>query len=92
VETAVYFCCLEALQNTVKHADAGSVALSLSMVGGALRLEVVDDGRGLAPGAVPGAGLANMRERLEAVGGTLQIGAAPGSGTSVVAVVPVSSH
>jgi signal transduction histidine kinase len=36
--------------------------------------------------------LANMRERLEAVGGTLQIGAAPGSGTSVVAVVPVSSH
>jgi signal transduction histidine kinase len=92
VETAVYFCCLEALQNTVKHADAGSVALSLSMVGGALRLEVVDDGRGLAPGSAQGAGLANMRERLEAVGGTLQIGAAPGSGTSVVAVVPVSSH
>lgn len=91
VETAVYYCCLEALQNTVKHAEADTVSISLSLTAGALQLEVVDDGRGVQPGAARGAGLVNMRERLEAVGGTLRVGAASGSGTSVVAVVPVDT-
>lgn len=88
VETAVYFSCLEAVQNVIKHAHAAHVAVRLGVVGEALELEVVDDGRGLAPGAVAGSGLGNMRERLEAVGGHLQIGAAAGSGTSVIAIVP----
>jgi signal transduction histidine kinase len=88
VETAVYFSCLEAVQNVIKHAHAAHVDVRLGVVGEALELEVVDDGRGLAPGAVAGSGLGNMRERLEAVGGHLQIGAAAGSGTSVIAIVP----
>ncbi len=88
VETAVYFSCLEALQNVVKHARATQVGVHLDVVGDALELKVVDDGRGLEPGAVAGSGIGNMRERLAAVGGQLRIGAARGSGTSVTALVP----
>jgi len=88
VETAVYFSCLEALQNVAKHAHATRVSVHLDVVGEALEMEVVDDGRGLEPGAVAGAGLGNMRERLVAVGGELQIGAARDSGTAVTAIVP----
>jgi signal transduction histidine kinase len=88
VETAVYFSCLEALQNVVKHAEATGVNVRLDVVGEALELEVVDDGRGLQPGAVAGSGFGNMRERLATVGGQLQIGAARESGTAVTAIVP----
>jgi signal transduction histidine kinase len=88
VEAAVYFCCLEALQNVAKHApDAHAVAISLER-NGDLRFSVSDDGPGF-DADVAGSGLVNMRDRVSAVGGTLEIRTAPGSGTEVVGHVPV---
>jgi len=89
VETAVYFACVEALQNAAKHARADtSVLISLSL-DGALRFAVADDGAGFRVEATPsGTGLANMRDRIEAVGGTLTVESAPGAGTTVSGSVP----
>ncbi len=88
VEAAVYFCCLEALQNVAKHAP-GARAVSLTVVDdGGLRFEVRDDGPGLAGGPPSGGqGLTNMRDRLAAVGGELTIDSEPGGGTTVTGVV-----
>jgi signal transduction histidine kinase len=93
VETAAYFCCIEALQNVVKHApDASSVAISLNR-NGDLRFEVRDDGRGFAvDGAATGNGLTNMRDRLAAVGGELQVQSSLGAGTTVIGMIPVGAR
>jgi signal transduction histidine kinase len=90
VETAVYFCCLEALQNVAKHApDARAVSLTV-VDDGRLRFEVRDDGPGLAADlAAAGQGLTNMRDRLAAVGGELTIASEPGGGTAVSGVIPL---
>lgn len=90
VETAAYFCCLEALQNVAKHApDAETVSVSLNR-NGDLRFEVRDDGPGFAMnGSNPGSGLVNMRDRIEAVGGELSIRSRPGAGTEIVGTIPV---
>jgi signal transduction histidine kinase len=88
VEAAVYFCCLEALQNVAKHApDAHIVAISLER-NGDLRFSVSDDGPGFDTD-VDGNGLVNMQDRVAAVGGTLVIDSSPGAGTQVVGHVPV---
>ena len=85
VEAAVYFCCSEALQNVAKHAH-GTTGVSISVERHAdLRFEVRDDGPGFSPpDARAGQGLANMRDRIEAVGGTLDVRSTPGQGTSVI--------
>ena len=90
VETAAYFCCIEALQNAAKHApDASAVAITLSR-NGDLHFEVDDDGRGfVADEVVPGDGLMNMRDRMASVGGELEIRSAPGTGTTVIGTIPV---
>ena len=90
VETAAYFCCLEALQNVAKHApDAETVSVSLHR-NGDLRFEVRDDGQGFSMnGSNPGSGLVNMRDRIEAVGGELAIRSRPGGGTEIVGTIPV---
>jgi signal transduction histidine kinase len=90
IETAAYFCCIEAMQNVAKHApDAGSVTISLSR-NGDLRFEVRDNGPGFAVEDVaPGHGLMNMRDRIAAVGGELDVRSTPGTGTSVVGTIPV---
>ncbi|HYI80595.1 MAG TPA: histidine kinase [Thermoleophilaceae bacterium] len=88
VEAAVYFCCLEALQNVAKHApEARAVAISLER-NGDLRFSVSDDGPGF-DAEIAGNGLVNMRDRVAAVGGTLEIRTAPGDGTEIVGHVPV---
>ena len=89
LETAVYFCCLEALQNAAKHAStASTVSITLVDDGAALRFAVRDDGIGFAVGDIgSGQGLTNMRDRLAAVGGELTIESAPGKGTSVLGVI-----
>ena len=90
VEAAVYFCCLEALQNVAKHApDASRVAISLER-NGDLRFAVRDDGPGFDIAAAAGYGLVNMRDRVAAVGGTLEINAASG-GTEILGTVPVGA-
>jgi signal transduction histidine kinase len=89
VESAVYFCCLEALQNAAKHSAGSSVEIEIHSEGDALRFEVRDDGRGFAAGRDNGgAGLTNMRDRLAAVGGRLSVESAPGSGTRVIGRAP----
>jgi signal transduction histidine kinase len=90
VEAGVYFCVLEALQNAAKYAEATGVAVRLHRDDGDLVFEVVDDGRGFDPSKTPpGSGLQNMADRLEALGGTVDIESAPGSGTIVSGRIPV---
>jgi signal transduction histidine kinase len=92
VEAAVYFCCLEALQNAAKHAPGSAVVITLSHRDGALAFTVADDGPGFAPGAAPrGAGLQNMADRLGAVGGSVRWSSEPGAGVAVTGSVPVSA-
>lgn len=89
VEAAVYFACLEALQNAAKHAPGASVRMSLSGDDGAVRAEIVDDGPGFDPRTVVrGAGLASIADRVGAVGGTAVWDTAPGRGTRLVLDVP----
>jgi signal transduction histidine kinase len=84
VEAAVYFCALEALQNVSKYAGASSATVRLAASNGDLRFEVTDDGAGFdAATTPPGSGLTNMRDRLDALGGTLTVESTPGSGTTV---------
>ena len=92
-EGAVYFACLEALQNAAKHATGATVAVvELSCKGGVLRLDVHDDGAGYdVERATEGVGLTNMRDRLSAVGGELEIRSSPGRGTHVIATVPIGA-
>jgi signal transduction histidine kinase len=89
VEAAAYFTCLEALQNVAKHARATRVRVSLRAGPDALLLTVEDDGVGFeGTGPSSGTGLANLRDRVESVGGTLTTESAPGHGTRVEAVLP----
>ena len=90
VEAAVYFCCLEALQNASKYAAASQVRIDLSAADHTLRFAVVDDGVGFDPGAVErGAGTTNMLDRIDALGGELRITSSPGAGARVEGCVPV---
>jgi signal transduction histidine kinase len=88
----VYFCVLEALNNVAKYAEASRVVVRLSERNGNLRFEVTDDGRGFDKGATSGTGLRGMADRLDAIGGTLQVASEPGHGTSVIGEVRVRVH
>lgn len=91
VETAVYFCCLEALQNAGKYAGAvASVSVRIWEEAGGLCFEIGDNGAGFdvaVRGA--GAGLVNMSDRVGAVGGTVRIESDHGKGTKVSGVIPL---
>jgi signal transduction histidine kinase len=88
VEAAVYFCCLEALQNVQKYANAKAVMVRLSEADGRLRFEVEDDGVGFDPAsAARGAGLTNMADRLDALGGGIELDSRPGGGTRLTGIV-----
>jgi signal transduction histidine kinase len=91
LEIAVYYCCLEAIQNVVKHAGLDATALvTLSRDGSYLCFEVHDTGVGFDPEADGvGGGLVNIRDRIEAVGGVVEITGRRGRGTSVRGRVPV---
>jgi signal transduction histidine kinase len=89
IESAVYFCCLEALQNAGKHAgSASAVAIDLTD-NGELRFEIRDDGDGFDPASAgSGIGLTSMRDRVAAVGGELAVASSPGRGTRVIGRIP----
>jgi signal transduction histidine kinase len=97
VETAVYRVVQEALANAARHSRARKVTVRLSREGPRLCCLVQDDGVGFDPGAVlarpgrRGLGLVGMRERLHALGGTLQIRSRPGLGTEVLASIPAEA-
>jgi signal transduction histidine kinase len=92
VEVAVYFSCLEALQNVAKHAGPNAPAVvSLREEGGWLWFEVRDFGAGFDPGAVEAQhGLINIHDRIDAVGGSVAVSSPRGLGTRVAGRVPVS--
>jgi len=92
-EATVYFCVLEALQNAGKYAGEGaSVRVEVREEAGSLAFNVSDDGAGFDVSTRDaGAGFTNMLDRLGALGGTLRVESAPGKGTVVSGVVPVSS-
>jgi len=92
IETAVYYCCLEALQNAAKHGGPDvAVSMRLWWEPHLLRFSVSDDGVGFVPGQDPEpTGLTNMLDRLGAIGGRISIRSAPGRGTDVDGAVTVS--
>ena len=93
IEAAVYFCALEALQNVAKYAEASRADLTLRQTGETLEFEVRDDGRGFDPASTPrGSGLQNMADRLEALGGSLEVASAPGEGTIVTGRLPAAGR
>ena len=88
VEAAVYFTCLEALNNTAKYAEASHATITLAQRNGALEFTVSDDGRGFdRTSTTDGTGLQGIADRLDAIGGTMQIESAPGAGTTLVGVI-----
>jgi signal transduction histidine kinase len=92
VEAAVYFCCLEALQNAGKHAGPAArvrVQVEAEAEAGQIRFAVIDDGLGFDPMALGGHGFVNMQDRVGAIGGRLEVSAAPGAGTAVRGSVPI---
>ncbi len=92
VEAALYFCCMESVQNAAKHSGAARVWVRLVDQAGRWRLSILDQGSGFDGQGVgasgTGVGLANMRDRLDALGGTLTVTSRPGAGTTVTAEVP----
>src|SRR3954451_2751548 len=101
VEAALYFFAMEAIQNAAKHADASLITVRLETGGAASTVTVADDGVGFATGqngtavggsGLGGSGLSNMRDRIDAVGGSVHFASSPGGGTRVVATVPVADR
>jgi signal transduction histidine kinase len=96
IEVAVFRAVQEALSNIAKHAEADAVLIQCDVRGGALTIEIEDDGKGFDSAALspPGAGghgwgLLGIRERMEIIGGTARIDSAPGQGTRVVLSAPM---
>jgi signal transduction histidine kinase len=91
IESAVYFCCLEAVQNATKHTGPDAhISISLQVNGPVLRFEVRDDGPGFDPDAPhDGVGLRNIRDRVDAFDGRLEIVSAPGRGTVIAGALPI---
>jgi signal transduction histidine kinase len=90
IESAAYFCCLEAMQNASKHADGATAVVVDLSDDGDLRFEVRDDGAGFDPDTVTGGvGFTSMRDRVAAAGGELAIESRPGHGTRVRARIPL---
>ena len=94
LESAVYFCVLEALQNVLKHADGAHrvVVRAEGNVTDGIRFSVRDDGAGAPDGMItPGVGLTNMRDRMAAIDGELEVTSRRGVGTTVSGHVPASA-
>jgi signal transduction histidine kinase len=90
VEAAVYFCCLEALQNVAKHAPESTHVWLMLELGEELRFEVRDDGPGFDVNCASRRGLDNMRDRVAALGGRFELVSAPGAGTRIRGRLPAA--
>jgi signal transduction histidine kinase len=91
IEAAVYFCCLEALQNAAKYAGAGATAtVRVREEHNGLLFEVFDDGAGFDTSNLStGVGMTNMRDRIGAIGGSLRVESAAGAGTTISGLIPL---
>jgi len=88
IETAVYFSCLEALQNTAKYAEASTVTVTLARADGRLTFSVIDDGVGFDSASTShGTGLQSIADRIDAIGGTVVVRSEPGIGTTISGTV-----
>jgi signal transduction histidine kinase len=93
VEAAVYFCCLEALQNIGKYAQATQVRLRVRFEDSRLAFSVQDNGKGFDLNQIRDVhGIENMRDRLEALGGNLRVESRTGEGTRVTGDVPITDQ
>ena len=92
VEAAIYFSCLEALQNVAKYASASRITISLARSDGRLSFSVTDDGVGFDPDASTyGTGLQGIADRIDALDGTFEVVSAIGAGTTVHGSIPVTT-
>jgi signal transduction histidine kinase len=91
IEAAIYFCCIEALQNAGKHAGEGAnVVVRVTQEDDVVQFEVADDGAGFDPSEErAGVGFVNMNDRLGAIGGGVEVDSRPGAGTRVTGRVPL---
>ena len=90
VESTIYFCVLEALNNVAKYAQATSARITVAHDDGHLTFEVRDDGVGFdVDSARGGTGLQGMADRLDAVGGSLTVVSEPGDGAAIIGTVPL---
>jgi signal transduction histidine kinase len=88
IEVAAYYVVSEALANTAKHARASRVRVAVAVRNSSLQLSIRDDGVGGAD-AARGSGLIGLRDRVEALGGSIEISSRPGEGTSVFVELPL---
>jgi signal transduction histidine kinase len=92
VETNAYFLVSEAVTNAIKHADAARITVQVTHEGDVLRVRIADNGRGFDPTRLSHAGgVVHMRDRVNALGGSLQVLSGPGEGTAVTAVFPLDA-
>jgi signal transduction histidine kinase len=78
------------LQNVTKYAEASQASVRLSAANGSLDFEVLDDGAGFDMATTPkGSGLTNMTDRIDALGGNLQLTSTPGAGTRITGSLPI---
>ena len=92
VEGAAYFLVLEGLTNAMKHAGAARAQVSLTQPGSMLEVTVSDAGPGFEPDGRAGSGLVGLRDRVAAVGGSLEIDSRPGAGTTLRGRLPALGH
>ena len=91
IESAIYFSCLEALQNVAKYANASLVTIALTRTDGQLSFSVADDGVGFDTGSTTqGSGLRGIEDRLDALGGMVRVKSSRGAGTTVGGSVPIA--
>jgi signal transduction histidine kinase len=89
-EAVVYFCAVEALRNAAKHAHASRASVRLSESNAELRFEITDNGQGFDPATTQqGTGLQGIADRIDALGGHVNVDSGPGHGTRINGQVPV---
>jgi signal transduction histidine kinase len=90
IEGAGYYAVAESLANSLKHAEASQVEVTLSRSNGSLHISIRDDGKGFDGATSYGHGLSNLSERLAALGGRLDVKTSPGLGTTVSAALALT--
>jgi signal transduction histidine kinase len=88
IEGAAYFTVCEGLTNALKHASAGNLVVRLVSDDDELSIGVIDDGTGFDARSARGSGLSGLEDRIEALGGSLEVISAPGMGTQILARLP----
>jgi signal transduction histidine kinase len=91
IEGAAYFTVCEGLANAMKHASAQHLVVRLTAGDGELSIGVIDDGNGFDTRGVTRSGLSGLEDRIEALGGSLEVISASGSGTQLLARLPLRS-